>query len=107
MNYWDKKREKVNIIKENEKNKFFITYESSSRSKLNIWFVDIGYKNHMIGEINLFQQIDTYLICDVTICDENSVKIKGIGIINVHKKLGTNTLIYDVYFISQLVNNLL
>ncbi|CAA7410010.1 unnamed protein product [Spirodela intermedia] len=95
-NCWDKKKEQL-----------FITNISSSSSTSNICFIDSGCNNHMTGEKDLFQNIDTSMICDVTIGDENGVKIKVIGTIIVHTKSGVHTLIYDIYFFPKLAYNLL
>lgn len=56
---------------------------------------------------SLLQNIDTYMICEVTIGDEKSVKIKGISIIIVGTNSKTYILIHDFYFILELAHNLL
>ena len=73
----------------------FITCHVAQQSSSDVWFLDSGCSNHMIGNRDIFESLDTSTKSEVKSGNDNIVEVKGKGTINVITKLGKKS-IFDV-----------
>jgi hypothetical protein len=84
----------------------FITCHVAQENASNIWFLDSGCSNHMTGNKELFEDLDTSVKSQIKLGNDNIVEVMGKGAINVITKTGKKT-IPDVYFVPGLKHNLI
>lgn len=84
-----------------------MTYKKDATSQRNIWFLDNGISNHIIGVKSLFKEIDETFKQKVTLEDSKKIQEKRKGNVEVKSNFGNVKLFYDVYYISSLLENLL
>jgi hypothetical protein len=81
------------------------TYEEGHSKDL--WLLDRGYKNHMIGNKYLIFSMDTSVNSEITLGDVSQVKSKGKGIVSVLSKKNQKKDIHDVYYVPILKQNMI
>lgn len=74
-------------------------------SKSNLWYMDNGAGNHMIGQKSKFNVLDESITGRVKFVDGSTVEIKGRGSIIMKCKDGKGRALYEVYFIPSLCSN--
>ena len=52
-------------------------------SPCDIWHLDLGCNNHMIGNLNLFSSLDNSVQTDVTLGNNVQVTVLGKGIVGI------------------------
>ena len=72
-----------------------------------IWYLDSGCSNHMIGNLNLFFSLDTSVKTDVTLGNNGQVTVLGKGTVDILTKQGESKYIPDIYHVEGLKHNLL
>ncbi|KAE8734772.1 hypothetical protein F3Y22_tig00000715pilonHSYRG00163 [Hibiscus syriacus] len=87
--------------------KLFMTYQENTTSHSNIWFLGSGCSNHMTGVKSLFNEIDETFKQKVTLGDNKQIQVEGKGNVAVKSSSGNVKLLYDVYYIPSLSQNLL
>ncbi|TYI02494.1 hypothetical protein ES332_A11G270800v1 [Gossypium tomentosum] len=92
---------------EDEVIKLFMAYQKDTTSHNNIWFLGSGCSNHMIGVKSLSKEIDETFKQNVTLGDSKKIQVEGKGNVEVKSSFGNVKLLYDVYYIPRLSQNLL
>ncbi|KAE8732422.1 senescence-associated protein DIN1-like [Hibiscus syriacus] len=92
---------------EDDEIKLFKAYQENAASHRNIWFLDSGCSNHMTGVKSLFNEIDETFKQKVTLGDNKKIQVEGKGNVAVKSSSGNVKLLYDVYYIPSLSQNLL
>jgi len=59
------------------KNRFFYTCLSTKSKEDKVWFLDSGCSNHMIGNKELFVEIDENVLNSIILGDGKAERIKG------------------------------
>ncbi|KAK8495486.1 hypothetical protein V6N12_000321 [Hibiscus sabdariffa] len=83
-----------------------ITKENAA-SDSNISFLDSGCSNQTTGVKSLFNEIDETFKQKVTLGDNKQIKVEGKGNVAIKSISGNVKLLYDVYYIRSLLQNLL
>ena len=68
----------------------------------NIWFLDSGCSNHMIGDRKKFVQLDDNVSSKVKLGDGKLQNVEGKGVIAIYTKGGNKRLISDVLYVPGL-----
>ena len=98
----------TNFIKENKiQDSMFLACNVAQESQTNVWFLDLGYNNHITGNLEMFSSLDESVKFDVTLGNDNKIEVKGKGNVNILSKKGEKKHISDVYFFPNLKHNLL
>jgi hypothetical protein len=85
---------------------FFITCHVAQENVSYIWFLDSGCSNHMTGNKELFENLDTSVTSQIKLGNDNIVEVMGKGVINVITKTRKKTT-PDVYFVPGLKHNII
>ena len=72
----------------------------------NVWFLDNGASNHMIGDVQKFKELDHAILGKVRFGDDSTVEIQGRGTVVFQGKHGDHWVLSDVYYIPKLRSNL-
>lgn len=91
---------------ENSSETLFITCHIAEESPSDSWFLDRGCRNHMIGNRDLFDYLDSYIKSEVKLGNNDTVEVMGKGTINVMTNFGKRT-IPNVYYAPGLKHNLI
>lgn len=73
----------------------------------NIWYLDNGASNHMIGQRDKFRKLNEGVTGQVRFGDGSTVDIKGKGTIAFRCKTREEITLPEVYFIPSLCNNII
>ncbi|KAA3475372.1 retrovirus-related Pol polyprotein from transposon TNT 1-94 [Gossypium australe] len=94
------KREKQAKYAEGDEDiKLFMAYQDDIIASKDIWFLDSDYSNHMTGIKSLFKELDeSYKV---------KMQVEGKGTVAINNGYGNIKLLYNVYFIPTLSQNLL
>ncbi|KAG7576575.1 Ribonuclease H-like superfamily [Arabidopsis thaliana x Arabidopsis arenosa] len=105
---WKKQNEEkqASFVEKDVQPRLFMAYKSLDVSKT-VWYLDSGCSNHMSGIKSMFKEIDESYKLKVKLGDDKEVQVEGRGIVVVHNGDGNLKLIYDVYYIPELAQNLL
>ncbi|KAJ4817458.1 polyprotein [Rhynchospora pubera] len=87
--------------------KLFMARTEEDLDVSKIWFLDSGCSNHMTGFKHLFDQLDETHKLKVKLGDDKVINVEGKGTVAVQTSQHNTRLLYDVYFIPQLTQNLL
>eukprot|EP00253_Pinus_taeda_P011564 PITA_11564 len=72
-----------------------------------IWFLDSGCSNHMIGNIALFSKLGQNVKSRVTLGTDSKIYVMGKGEVKIFTKKGEKKTIGDVYYVPGMKYNLL
>ncbi|XP_013700001.1 uncharacterized protein LOC106403752 [Brassica napus] len=75
--------------------------------KDNVWYLDNGASNHMLGNRAYFAKIDERITGKVRFGDDSRIDIKRKGSIIFISKDGKKKILVDVYFIPDLKSNII
>lgn len=100
----EKEKEKE---KEEEEGVAFMAICEEPKKKGGTWLIDSGCSNHMKGEKILFQHIEDTPSCPITVGDGKTLKVEGIGSVNLCSSNGKITTLNGVQFVPSLAHNLL
>ena len=84
----------------------FLT-KREDRIETNMWYLDNGASNHMIGDQTKFKELDEKLIGNVKFGDGSIVPIQDKWSILFQCKNGDNRLLTKVYYIPNLKSNII
>lgn len=73
----------------------------------NVWYLDNGASNHMIGQQSNFLELDESVTGQIRFGDGSKVDIKGKGTILFKCKNGDELIFREVYYIPTLCNNII
>jgi hypothetical protein len=105
---WAKKKVegKANYTEEKVDDVLMMAHNEPNLESEIVWYLDIGVSSHISGHKNLFVELEeiagTFLFGDAS-----KVEVKGKGKIKFIQKNGGTRMIEDVYFISEMKNNIL
>ena len=90
-------RPSANFTKENiSQDKLFLACNMVEEKNENIWFLDSGCSNHMIGKIAMFSMIDENLKSQVTLGTDSKVSVMRKGRVSVLIRKGEMKSISNV-----------
>lgn len=72
-----------------------------------VWYLDNGASNHMIGQRGKFKELDEQVTVQVKFGDGSTLCIKGKGVVSFKCKNGEEKTIKYVYYIPSLCNNII
>jgi len=76
-------------------------------SQENTWYLDIDASNHMCGKRSLFMDLDESISGNVSFGDNSKTLVNGKGKSLIRLKDGRHEFISNVYYISNMKNNIL
>ncbi|XP_039056284.1 uncharacterized protein LOC120199175 [Hibiscus syriacus] len=107
-NSWRRsKQEQASYVEQEDEIKLLMEYQEIAASHSNIWFLDSGCSNHMTGVKSLFNEIDETFKKKVTLGDNKQIQVEEKGNVAVKGNSSNVKLLYDVYYIPSLSQNLL
>jgi len=80
---------------------------NSEEDIVNLWYLDTGYSNHMIGHREWFVNIDDKVKSKIKFADNSYVTVEGIGKVMIQRKDGQQSFINDALYVPIMKNNLL
>ncbi|XP_006576006.1 uncharacterized protein [Glycine max] len=80
---------------------------NSEEDNVNLWYLDTGCSNHMIGHREWFVNIDDKVKSKIKFADNSSVIAEGIRKVMIQRKDGQHSFINDVLYVPNMKNNLL
>lgn len=102
------KEKKVHYIEKDEKGgDVFYSCTSTQEEHNEVWYMDSGYKDHMIRNKKNFMKFNDKFSFNVKFGDDKARDIIGKSVISVQRKQGTTKFIHDVYYVLNLATNLL
>ena len=105
-NCWSKEKQAGYAEWEEEELKLFMEHHEDSSIPKHIWFLDSGCSNHMTGR-SWFKEIDESYKLKVRLGDDKQIQVEGKGTDAIDDNYGNTKLLYNVYFIPTLSQNLL
>eukprot|EP00253_Pinus_taeda_P007331 PITA_07331 len=84
-----------------------IKIQVKAQAKIKNKVRDSGCSNHMIGNIEMFFDLDESVKCGVTLGTDRKVFVMGKGRVNILTKKGEEKYISDFYFVPGLKYNLM
>lgn len=103
----NKQNENYLGVSDNSLGWLLLTYNVAQESSSNIWFLDSGRSNHMIGNSGLFASLDDSMKSGVKLGNDSKVSIIGKGVINILTKNGEKRYILEVLCVPSLKHNLM
>jgi len=85
----------------------FLACNVAQEKQSDIWYLDSGCSNHMLGNIEIFSNLDESVKSEVTLGTNSKVSVMGKGRVNILTKKGEKKYISDVYFVPGLKHNLM
>lgn len=73
----------------------------------NAWYLDTGCSNHMTGRKDWLVDLDLSKKGKVRFADDNTIRTEGMGTMQIQKKDGGISCIYEVLYVPIMNNNLL
>ncbi|KAJ0077459.1 hypothetical protein Patl1_35960 [Pistacia atlantica] len=105
---WKLREKQASYAEQKEEEvKLFMAYHVDTTTSNNIWFLDSGCSNHMTGIKSLFTELDESYKLKVRLGDDKQMQVEGKGTVAINNGHGNVKLLYNVYFIPYLSQNLL
>ncbi|XP_047150353.1 uncharacterized protein LOC124822400 [Vigna umbellata] len=102
--------QELNVLSVANKNKEEEDEEEMKADEIStnsVWYLDTGTNNHMCGNENFFDKLTKVEVKFMSFEDDSKVTVKGHGTIRHMHKNGRVGEIRNVYYISELKNNIL
>jgi len=93
--------------KNNITENFFYSCLNTQQGSKDLWDLDSGCSNHMIGNKNSFIKLDENIKSNIALGDGRTQEVGGKGMIAIKAKNGTRKFIQDVLYIPGLAKILL
>ena len=74
------------VEEDQEKSKFFMTYLCWNDIASDVWFVDSGCSNHMLGKRSMFRELDASHNTQIRFRYDTQTQVEGKGIVAVMVK---------------------
>eukprot|EP00253_Pinus_taeda_P004625 PITA_04625 len=102
-------RQNVNFANEENKNSknVLLTCNIAQDKQEDVWFLDSGCSNHMIGNIAMFANLDEDVKSEVTTGTDSKIAVKGKGSVSIRARNGEQMTVPEVYYVPGLKCNLL
>ncbi|XP_074363992.1 uncharacterized protein LOC141704701 [Apium graveolens] len=84
-----------------------LNHKGTKEIESNMWYLENGASNHMIGQFSKFREIDTKVTGQVKFGNGSMVQIKGKGSIILKCKNGESRVMNEVYYIPTLRSNII
>ena len=82
----------------------FTSYQATEEHCISdLWLLDSGCNNHMIGNKSLFSSLDSCVVTNIKLGDEFQVPEKGKGTIPTLTKKNENKFIHEVFYVPHLM----
>jgi hypothetical protein len=85
----------------------FLSCRKSDEQPKDLWLLDSGCNNHMMGKKYLLSCIDSSISSDITLGNDSLVKVQGKGTVPILTKHNVKKDINNVYHVPDLKHNLL
>lgn len=79
----------------------------SKDENFDLWYLDTGCSNHMIGHREWFMSLDEKVKSKIKFSDYSNVTTEGIGKVMIKRRDGYRSFISDVLCVLKMKNNLL
>ncbi|XP_031280941.1 uncharacterized protein LOC116139403 [Pistacia vera] len=99
--------ERSNFAEKEEVVSLLMACHANQGTHQNLWYIDIGYSNHMCGDKSALSDLDETFCNAVTFGDNSKVSIIGKGSVRIHSKEKYDQIISNVFFVPNLKTNLL
>jgi hypothetical protein len=86
---------------------FFLALSSELNTNKNTWIIDSGASRHIIGFRNQFEDLEGHSSEEVTIGDNSTYPVKGIGTCSIKLGSGVTLHLKDVLFVPGIKRNLI
>eukprot|EP00253_Pinus_taeda_P028745 PITA_28745 len=107
-NCWKNQTQKAKFFEEKEVvGTLFLASNSTNNVSKEVWLMESGCNNHMIGNKDGFIEIDEPTKSDVLLGDDKRFEAKGKGTIAVKTNEGKPKHINDILYVPHLAHNLL
>ena len=93
--------------KNEENSKLFMTHSQVNDISNDIWFLDSGCSNYILGIRSMFRDIDETHKLKVRLGDNKQIQVEGKGTIEVKTNQGKVKYVDNVLFVPTLSQNLL
>lgn len=103
----DKKEENMMLLNEKQVMPALLTDDTEGQVESNLWYLDNGASNHMMGYKSKFSELNEGISGLVRFGDGSTVKIKGKGSITFKCKNGEERVLNEVYYIPNLRSNII
>ena len=87
--------------------KLFMNHYDTNEVASNVWFVDNGYSNHMLGMKAIFKELVQTQKILVKLGDNKDIQVEGKGTVAIKTSNGKVKLMHDVQYVPSLAHNLL
>ncbi|TXG69126.1 hypothetical protein EZV62_004061 [Acer yangbiense] len=101
------KWEKSNFVEKTELETLLMTYHVKKEPEPDVWYVDIGYSNHMCGSKSSFSSLIEGFHTTVSFGDCSTVNVMGKGDIQIKTKNGLQKQSPMFFYVPDLKSNLL
>lgn len=93
-------------VKEVENRLFFLALSSELNSNKHMWIIDNGASRHITGFGEQFETFEGHSTEEVTIGDNSTYPVKGIGTYSIQLRTGVTLQLKDVLFVPGIKRNL-
>eukprot|EP00253_Pinus_taeda_P029597 PITA_29597 len=102
-------KKNANFANEEDKNpkNVLLTCNIAQDKQEDVWFLDSGCSNHMIGNIAMFSNLDENVKSEVTTGTDSKIVVKGKGSVSIRARNGEQMIVPEVYYLPRLKCNLL
>ena len=100
------KEEKQEVDEANEYNAFYLALSSELNSNKNTWIIDSGASRHITGFKDKFENLSECTIEEVTIGDNSTHPIKGIGTCSIQLNSRITLQLENVLYVPRIKRNL-
>ena len=85
----------------------FLSCQKTEQQPKDLWLLDSGCSNHMIGNKELLSCLDSSMSSDIILGNDHLVKVQGKGTVPILTKQNVKKNICNVYHVPDLKHNLL
>ena len=105
-NIADQGNQRANVTVEST-NSIVLAFHTMHEPSDNVWLLDNGCSNHMIGNKNLVANLDQSVKTEVKLDTDKIIDVHGKRVIKILTKQGESRTISEVYYVPSVKHNLL